>query len=93
MTLAVTPGLFGAELIAEAMPESVSLLESMVMEVEAAPTPTVSVPVPIVLELATAFDVREAAVARFWTSSEYWPSTAFELVVAEAMVLSATVAV
>ncbi len=54
MTLAVTPGLFAAELIAEAMPESVLLLESMVMEVDAAPTPKVSVPVPIVrAQLAT----------------------------------------
>ena len=46
MMLAVTPGLFGAELIAEAMPASVLLVESMVIEVEAPPTAMVSVPVP-----------------------------------------------
>src|ERR1700677_192196 len=93
MTLAVTPGLFDAELMAEAMPETVSSLESMVIEVDAPPTASVNVPVPIAAPaLENACEVREAAVARFWTSKEYVPGTASESVVAEAMVLSATVA-
>ena len=44
------------------------------------------------LELVTGAEVRVAAVARLLTSREYWPATASEVVVAEAMVLSATVA-
>jgi hypothetical protein len=93
MTLAVTPGLSVALLIAEAMPESVSSVESMEMEVEALPTVKVSVPVPTaVLPLATGAEVSVAAVARFCTSREYCPGTAVESVVAEAMVLSPTVA-
>ena len=46
MTLALTPGLFEAELIALAIPCSVSLLESMVIAVDAAPKLMLSVPVP-----------------------------------------------
>src|SRR5258708_19157859 len=44
--LAVTPGLFAAELIAAAMPDSELLVESMVREMERDPTATVRVPVP-----------------------------------------------
>ena len=47
ITLAVTPGLFGAALMADAMPDSVSSVESMVIEVEEAPTAMFSVPVPM----------------------------------------------
>ena len=87
------PGLLGAELMAVAMPESVSLVESMVIDVEAAPTAMFNVPVPMVVSpLATGAELSDAAVARFCTSREYWPGTASELVLAEAMVLSATVA-
>jgi hypothetical protein len=42
--------------------------------------------------LATGAEVSVAAVARFCTSREYCPGTALESVLAEAMVLSATVA-
>ncbi len=94
ITLAVTPGLLGAALMAEAMPDRVSLLESMVIEVEALPTASVERTGADrrVSPLATGAEVSVAAVARFCTSSEYWPGAASELVLAEAMVLSATVA-
>ncbi len=51
-----------------------------------------NVPVPISVPLATGAELSDAAVARFCTSREYCPGTASELVLAEAMVLSATVA-
>jgi hypothetical protein len=71
MTLAVTPGLFGAELIAEAMPASVLSVESMLIDVDALPTAMVRVPVPIAVdELATCAEVCVSAVARLPTSSE-----------------------
>src|ERR1019366_10490345 len=38
MMLALTPGLFGAELMAAAMPASVLSVESMLIEVDDAPT-------------------------------------------------------
>ncbi len=46
ITLALTPGLFGAELMAAAMPASVLLVESMVIAVDEPPTEMVRVPVP-----------------------------------------------
>src|SRR5882757_3039962 len=91
--LAVTPGLFAAELISAAMPDSELLVESMVREMERDPTATVSVPVPTAAAtLACGLEVSVAEVARLFTCSEYWPATAFEDVVAVAMFLSATVA-
>jgi len=48
MMLALTPGLPGAELIALAIPCSVSLLESMVTVEDAEPTLICSVPMPTV---------------------------------------------
>src|SRR5208282_4184064 len=69
MMLALTPGLFGAELIAAAMPASVLSVESMLIEVDDVPTAIVNVPVPTgVPELATGCEVSEAAVATFCTS-------------------------
>jgi hypothetical protein len=56
------------------------------------PTEMVSVPVPIAVLAEKAPDVRLAAVAILFTCSEYVPATASELVLAEAMVASATVA-
>lgn len=44
--VAVTPGLFDAELIAAAMPESVLFVESIEIDVDLPPTLSVSVPVP-----------------------------------------------
>ena len=94
MMLAVTPGLLDAELIAAAMPASELLVESMVIAVDAPPTAMVRVPVPTAAALPanTGFEVKVAEVARLFTCSEYWPATASEVVVAVAMLLSATVA-
>jgi hypothetical protein len=92
MMLAVTPGLLVAELMAEAMPARVSLPEPMVIVVEALPTAMVNVPVPIAAVLDSGAEVNVAAVARWLTCREYWPATASDVVVAEAMLLSATVA-
>ena len=72
MMVALTPGLFGAALIAEAMPASVLSVGSMLMVAEELPTLMVKLPVPIgVAELATAAEVSCVAVARFCTVSEY----------------------
>src|SRR3984885_1000188 len=91
--LAVTPGLFGAALIAAAIPASVLSFVPMAIEEDAPLTVRVRVPVPIaVLELATGAEVRVAEVAKFLTSREYWPAAASEDAVAEAMVVSPTVA-
>ncbi len=66
------PGLFGAELIAAAMPDRVLSVESMVMDEVAPPTEICRVPVPTVeLALAMGCEVSDEAVARFWTSREY----------------------
>ncbi len=65
----------------------------MLIEVEAPPTAIDKVPVPTTeVELGTGCEVSVADVARFCTSSEYCPAAAPELVLADAMVLSATVA-
>jgi hypothetical protein len=94
MMLAVTPGLFGAELMAEAIPCSVLSVESMLIGAVRPPTVIFSVPVPTVeVALATGPDDSDAAVAMFFTAIEYCPATAPEVAVAVAMVLSATVAV
>ena len=72
MMLALTPGLFGAALIAAAIPAGVSLVESMLIEAVEPPTAIVKVPVPTAeVALATGSDVSVAAVARFCTESEY----------------------
>src|ERR1700733_6264061 len=93
MMLAVTPGLLGAELISAAMPASELLVVSMVIAIELEPTATVSVPVPTaVAELARCAEVIVADVARLFTCNEYWPATPSEVVVAVAMLGSATVA-
>ncbi len=94
MMLAVTPGLLLAELIAEAMPARVLSVVSMLIDVEAPPTAIVRIPVPTTVEEppSNGLDVRVADVARLFTSREYWPATAPEVVLADAMVLSATVA-
>src|SRR5277367_3551024 len=93
MTLAVTPELLAAELIADAIPASVLLVESTLIDVVEPPTAIVKVPVPTVeFALAMGCEVRLAEVARLFTCREYWPATATEDAVAEAMVLSATVA-
>jgi hypothetical protein len=93
MMLAETPGFPGAELMAEAIPAKVLSLESILMAVDWLPTDSVKVPVPTCeLELANAWDVNVALLARLFTSKEYCPATASELVVAVATVLSATVA-
>ena len=91
ITLALTPT-FGVELMAEAMPASVLLVESMVIAVDALPTAMVSVPVPTAAVLDSGAEVAVATVARLFTSNEYVPATASEPVVALAMFLSATVA-
>jgi len=94
MTLALTPGLLGAALIAAAIPASVSLDESMLIEVEEPPTVIDRVPVPTTASApaATGAEVSVCDVARFCTASEYCPATALEVVLAEAMLGSATVA-
>ncbi len=53
----------------------------------------VSVPVPTCVPFEKAADVAVATLARLFTCSEYDPATASDVVVAEAMFLSATVAV
>ena len=69
--LAVTPGLLGALLIAEAMPASVLSVPSIAMLAEVPPTVMSSVPVPTaVVALAKAAVDRLAAVARFCTDKE-----------------------
>ena len=93
MMLALTPGLFGAELIAAAIPASVLSVESMLTVVDELPTAIVNVPVPMVVpDDATGWEVSDAAVARFFTSKEYVPATAPAAALAVATVLSATAA-
>ena len=92
--LALTPGLFGAALMAAAIPARVLSLESMVIGAETPPTESVSVPVPMATaEFATGVEDRLAAVARFCTSREYVAGIAPEVADAVATVVSATVAV
>ncbi len=69
ITLALTPT-FGAELMAEAMPASVLLVESMVIAVDELPTAMVSVPVPTAAVLDRGAEVAVATVARLFTSKE-----------------------
>ena len=57
ITLALTPGLFGAELMAAAMPASVLLVVSMVMSAERPPTAIVNVPLPTAPVLDSGADV------------------------------------
>jgi hypothetical protein len=65
----------------------------MAMVADALPTLSVKFPVPmVVLELVNADDVSVVEVARFCTANEYVPATAVEEAVAEAMLVSATVA-
>jgi hypothetical protein len=92
--LALTPGLLVALLIAATMPCRLLSLGSMAIEVDAPPTLIVKVPVPItVVSVATGCEARLAAVAKLVTCSEYWAGTASEVAVAEAMVVSARLAV
>jgi hypothetical protein len=57
------------------------------------PTLIVKLPVPmLVFALVTGADVRVAALARFWTANVYVPATAVEEAVADAMLVSPTVA-
>jgi hypothetical protein len=69
------------------------LVASISIDADVPPTAIVSVPVPICALLATACEVRLAAAARFCTANEYCPATASEVVVTDAIVLSATVPV
>ena len=62
MMLALTPGLFGAELIAEAMSASVLAVDGMLIEVEAPPTAMVKVPLPMVTSLCFGGDLRDLYV-------------------------------
>ena len=85
--------MFGAELMAEAIPASVLSFEPMAIEAEAPLTVTVNVPLPTaVLEFATGFEVSVAEVAKFLTRREYWPAAAPEDAVADAMSVSPTAA-
>ena len=68
MILALTPGLFGALLMAETIPCRVLLVLSMVIEDDAPPTVSVRVPVPMVeAALCTGCEDRLAAAAKFCT--------------------------
>ncbi len=88
-TLAVTPGLFTAPLIAAAMPDKVLSVESMFMVAEFPPTAMTNAPVPTaVFAPANALDERLAAVARFCTVREYWAGMASDVAEAVAMVSS-----
>ena len=63
------------------------------MVADVLPTLIVKFPVPmVVLELATAADVSVVEVARFCTAKEYVPATAVEEAVADAILVSPTVA-
>ncbi len=67
MILALTPGLSGALSMAETIPCRVSLLPSMVIELDAPPTVNVNVPVPMAEVALTGCEDRLAAVAKFCT--------------------------
>ncbi len=68
MILALTPGLFGALLMAATIPCRVLFVLSMVIDVDAPPTTMLRVPVPMLeVALATGCEDRLAAVARFCT--------------------------
>jgi hypothetical protein len=93
MILALTPGLFEALLMAPAIPARVLSLEEMAMVADVEPTLIVKFPVPtVVAELVNAADVSVVEVARFCTANEYVPATAVAEAVADAMLVSPTVA-
>ena len=79
--------------MAAAIPARVLSLEVMAMLADVPPTLIVRLPVPmVVVELVTGAEVRVAALARFCTANVYVPATAVEEAVADAMLVSPTVA-